>query len=336
MENRRLSLDADVNQALTSWRIPPREGAGKEHVTLRELLNHTSGLTVHGFPGYSAGAPLPDARSNLERRDARQHRIRSALNSPPGRRFSYSGGGYTVMQQLLIDVSGEPFPRLLHDTVLAPIGMTRSTYEQPLPAAPWTDVAMPHRTEGTPVTGGPHTYPEMAAAGLWTTPSDLARYVIEIQGSLRGDPNGVLSTDLTQEMLVAGRGSYGLGLVIGGSPGIPYFSHGGINEGYEASLFGYARAGEGVVVMTNAQGGQPLADDVIRSVASVYGWPDLHPARARERGRPIQRPWKHLSAFTTSRPRSPSRSRWRMDTWWSRSATGRNCRSSRSRRAGFS
>ena len=276
VEDGKLSLDADVNQALTSWKIPPRKGASGEQVTLRELLNHTSGLTVHGFPGYSSGAPVPTLLQVLNgETPANTDPIR--LDSPPGRRFRYSGGGYTVMQQLLIDVSDEPFPRLLHDTVLAPIGMTRSTYEQPLLAAPWPDVAMPHNAEGTPITGGPHTYPELAAAGLWTTPTDLARYVIEIQRSLGGAPNGVLSTGMTKEMLVAGRGSYGLGLVIGGSPGTSYFSHGGINEGYEASLFGYARAGEGAVVMTNAQGGQPLADAVIRSIASVYGWPDLHP-----------------------------------------------------------
>jgi hypothetical protein len=98
--------------------------------------------------------------------------------------------------------------------------------------------------------------------------------VIEIQRSLRGDANHVLSVEMTKQMLVTGQGNYGLGLLIGGSPENPYFSHGGINAGFENSLVAYHRTGEGAVVMTNTQGGQQLADAVIRSIASVYGWPN--------------------------------------------------------------
>jgi hypothetical protein len=181
------------------------------------------------------------------------------------------------MQQLLIDVLHQPFHKLLHDAVLSSIGMTRSTYEQPLPAALRPGAATPHNTDGSPVEGGFHTYPEMAAAGLWTTPTDLARYVIEIQGSLRGHANHVLSVEMTKQMLVAGQGNYGLSPVIGGSLENQFFTHGGINAGFENSLVAYQRTGDGAVVMTNAQGGQQLADAIIRSIASVYGWPNFHP-----------------------------------------------------------
>jgi hypothetical protein len=111
----------------------------------------------------------------------------------------------------------------------------------------------------------------------WTgrrSPPKLARYVIEIRRSRRGDANHVLSVEMTRQMLLAGQGNYGLGLVIGGSPENRYFSHGGINAGFENSLVAYQRTGEGAVVLTNAQGGQQLADAVIRSIASVYGWPN--------------------------------------------------------------
>ena len=276
VEQGKLALDSDVNQALTSWRIPASAAAPGAVVTLRELLSHTAGLTVHGFPGYAAGAPIPTLVQVLEgEKPANTAPVR--LEAAPGSRWKYSGGGYTVMQQLLLDVSHQPFPKLMHDTVLAPIGMVRSTYEQPLPMELRSGAATPYKANGTPVEGGFHIYPEMAAAGLWTTPTDLARYAIEIQRSLRGDSNRVLSAGMTKQMLVAGLGNHGLGLPIGGSPENPFFSHGGIDEGFEAVLAAYQQSGDGAVIMTNAQGGQLLASEILRSIASVYGWPDFHP-----------------------------------------------------------
>src|SRR5215467_16283013 len=140
--------------------------------------------------------------------------LRSGWKATPGSRWKYSGGGYTVMQQLLLDVSRRPFPTLVHDTVLVPIGMTRSTYEQPLPVDQRPGAATPYNADGAPVEGGFHIYPELAAAGLWTTPTDLARYAIEIQRSLRGDANHVLSAAMTKQMLTVVQRHYGLGPAI--------------------------------------------------------------------------------------------------------------------------
>ena len=278
-EQGKLSLDSDVNEALTSWKIPPSAALPGAVVTLRELLS--AGLTVHGFPGYAAGAPIPTLVQVLNgEKPANTNPIR--LEAGHGSHSEYSGGGYTVMQQLLLDVSHQPFPKLMHDTVLAPIGMTRSTYEQPLPVGLRSSAATPYNADGNPVEGGFHTYPEMAAAGLWTTPTDLALFSIEIQRSLRGEANRVLSVAMTKQMLVASQGNYGLGLELGGSSENPFFIHGGINDGFEGVLVAYERSGDGAVVMTNAQGGQILANEVLRGIASVYGWPDFHPiVRAR-------------------------------------------------------
>jgi CubicO group peptidase (beta-lactamase class C family) len=178
---------------------------------------------------------------------------------------------------MALDVSKQPFPKLLHDTVLAPIGMTHSTYQQPLPADMRAEAAVPYQGDGTAVPGGAHTYPEMAAAGLWTTPSDLARYCIEVQRSLEGKANHVLSQDLTRQMLTPGIGKWGLGLQIGGSAGDPYFSHGGVNEGFESLFVAYQHHGDGAVMMTNAQGGSALAAELMQSIAAEYGWADFHP-----------------------------------------------------------
>jgi CubicO group peptidase (beta-lactamase class C family) len=276
VEQGRLSLDSDVNQALTSWKISPNAAAPGAVVTLRELLSHTAGLTVQGFPGYAATAPIPTLVQILNgEKPANTDPIH--LEAPPGSRWKYSGGGYTVMQQLLIDLSHQPFPTLLHDTVLAPIGMTHSTYEQPLPEVLRAKSATPYKRNGTPVEGGFHTYPEMAAAGLWTTPTDLARFAIEIQRSLRGDANHVLSAAMTKQMLTVVQQHYGLGLAIGGSPENPYFAHDGVDAGFESSLIAYEQGDNGAVVMTNAGGGLELAGALIGSIAKVYDWPDLQP-----------------------------------------------------------
>ena len=272
----KLSLDADINTSLKSWKVPPSTAAPGAVVTLRELLTHTAGLTVHGFPGYAAGEPVPTLAQVLNgEKPANTALIR--VDSPPGKAWRYSGGGYTVMQQLVIDTVKEPYPQFLHDTVLAPIGMSHSTYQQPLPPPMLTNAAMPYNVDGTPVKGGPHTYPEMAAAGLWTTASDLCRYIIEVQNSLAGKGNHVLSQSMTQQMLTPGTGDWGLGLSLGGSTADKWFSHGGVNEGYEALFVGYDSNGDGAAVMTNAQGGSRLAREVMSAIAAAYDWPDWKP-----------------------------------------------------------
>jgi hypothetical protein len=155
--------------------------------------------------------------------------------------------------------------------------MTRSTYEQPLPANLRAMAATPYEADGKPIAGGAHTYPEMAAAGLWTTPTDLCRYLIEVRQSLKGEANHVLSQKVTKEMLTPGMGQYGLGLAIGGSATNPNFGHGGVNAGFESTMTAYEQEGEGAVVMTSTQGGSRLADEVMRSIAAVYHWPDFQP-----------------------------------------------------------
>ncbi len=277
----KLALDSDVNAVLTSWKIPASSAAPGATVTLRELVTHTAGFTVHGFPGYAANAPVPTLVQVLNG-EAPANTPAIRLESVPGSKWNYSGGGFTVMQQLVLDAAKEPFPKLLQDTVLGPIGMSHSTYEQPLPAGLRAAIAMPYSAAGVAIAGGPHTYPEMAAAGLWTTPSDLARYIIEIQQSLQGRANHVLSQKLTQQMLTPGKGNWGLGVQIGGSASNPYFSHGGVNEGYESLFAAYEHNGQGAAVMTNAQGGSRLAAEIMSSIAVAYDWPDFRPVARTE------------------------------------------------------
>lgn len=269
----KLNLDEDVNRKLTSWKLPENEFMSAKKVTVRELLSHNAGLTVHGFEGYASDAPVPNILQVLDGlKPANSKPIR--VDIPTGTKYRYAGGGYVVLQQLLLDVSGKQFPVFMQEALLKRIGMTRSTYEQPLPKERWLQAAVGHRLDGKKVNGNWHTYPEMAAAGLWTTPSDLARFAIEIQRSLAGKSNRVLSQKMARQMLTPQVGGFGLGLGLPGNGPSARFSHGGANEGYRCLLVAYKSTGKGAVVMTNSDRGSSLADEVLRSIAREYGWVD--------------------------------------------------------------
>ncbi|MDX2044385.1 MAG: serine hydrolase domain-containing protein [Acidobacteriota bacterium] len=271
-----LTLDEDVNVKLKSWKVPENEFTKEQKVTLRRLASHSAGLTVHGFRGYAVGEDVPTAVQLLDgQKPANSAAVR--VNVKPGSLWRYSGGGITVMQLLMAETTGKPFPALMQELVLGKLGMKNSTYEQPLPAAKTAKAAMGHRSSGELVKGKSHTYPEMAAAGLWTTPTDLAKFAIEIQRSKAGKSNKVLSQAMTVEMLTKQSGDYGLGIGVGGEGTKSSFSHGGSNEGFKCNLFAYSETGQGAVVMTNGDLGGQLASEIFRSIAREYGWPDFKP-----------------------------------------------------------
>jgi CubicO group peptidase (beta-lactamase class C family) len=269
----KLDLDADVNLVLKSWKVPANAYANESKVTLRRLLSHSAGVTVSGFPGYENGKSVPPLVDVLNGTPP-ANTPPIVVDIPPGERFRYSGGGYTIMQQMLIDVTGRPFPELLDETVLKPFGMTSSSFVQPLPAA--SPYATPYRPNGTAVPGGPHTYPELAAAGLWTTPTDLARFALALLDAWAGRKNAVLSQSTTSEMMTPGLGSYGLGPVVRGEAPYRSFSHGGVNDGFVNSMVIF-ESGEGAIVMTNGMGGRLLTNEVMRSIAVEYKWPRGQP-----------------------------------------------------------
>jgi CubicO group peptidase (beta-lactamase class C family) len=204
----KLDLDADVNLALKSWKVPASSYTGESQVTLRRLLNHSAGITVHGFAGYPAGGPIPSLVDVLNGTPP-ANSAPVLVENPPGAKYQYSGGGYTIVQQLLIDVTGKPFPDFLEDTVLKPFGMAHSSFLQPLPAREAQVAATPYRAVGAPVPGGAHTYPELAAAGLWTTPADLAHFALALLSAWAGRETPVLSQSTTLQMLTPGLGDYG-------------------------------------------------------------------------------------------------------------------------------
>lgn len=273
-----LSLDEDVSRYLTSWRIPDSRFTDGRPITLRQLLSHTAGLTVHGFPGYDRDAEIPGVPQVLDGTGpANTAPVRS--DTVPGERFSYSGGGYTVAQLAASDATGEAFPALMRRLVLGPAGMTRSTFENPPPDSLLDRMATGHEESDTPTEGRFHVYPEMAAAGLWTTAPDLARWAIDVSRAWRGE-GGVLSRETAREMLepqveLPGGGlpegeAWGLGPELGGTGDSLRFGHGGRDEGFVASAHVWPELGRGMVVLTNGTS-NALLGELWRGFAEVYG-----------------------------------------------------------------
>jgi CubicO group peptidase (beta-lactamase class C family) len=236
----KLNLDEDVNTRLKSWKLPENEFTKTEKVTLRRTMSHSAGLTVHGFPGYEAGEPVPTVPQILDgSKPANTAAVR--VDTVPGTISRYSGGGTTIMQLLMTDVTGRAFPELMHDLVLSKAGMKNSTYEQPPPERLRANTASGYRADGAPVKGKYHTYPEMAAAGLWTTASDLARFAIETGLSRQGKANNVLRQSTVEQMLTVQKEDFGLGFALDDKNGLKRFGHNGADDGFQALLSGRAR-----------------------------------------------------------------------------------------------
>jgi CubicO group peptidase (beta-lactamase class C family) len=271
VEHGKLSLDEDVNRKLVSWKVPENEFTKDQKVTLRRLMSHSAGLTVHGFPGYAVDAPIPTL-VQIFNGEKPANTVPIRVDFVPGTKFRYSGGGVTIEQQLVVDVTGEPFPQFMRKNVLDKIGMADSTYEQPLPSARAAVAASGAYGDGMAVRGKWHIYPEMAAAGLWTTASDLARFAIEIALSKQGKANHVLSQAMTNEMLTPQIENVGLGFFLGDKMNPGLFGHNGDDEGFQAVLTMYSDSGHGVAVMANSPNGITVANHLIKSIAREYGW----------------------------------------------------------------
>src|SRR5262245_13950564 len=276
VEQRKIALDDNINDKLVTWKLPETELTARSKVTLRKILSHTAGTTVHGFPGYAITDKVPTLPQILDGTvPANTPAIRVDLE--PGTQYRYSGGGTTISQLALMDIEKKPYPDIANETVLKPLGMTNSTYSQPLPADWRPKAATGYRTSGKEVEGKIHIYPEMAAAGLWTTPTDLAKFAIEMQLSLAGKSNKILTKQSVESMTTVVKDGVGLGFFIEKHGNALYFGHGGSDEGFTSQLLVSRDKGYGVAVMVNSDAGAIL-QEVMRAVAQEYGWDEFLPA----------------------------------------------------------
>ncbi len=273
VQDGRFSLDQDVNTILTSWKVPASDATAKQPVTLRGLLSHTSGTDDgFGFPGYKPGTPVPTLVQILD--GAQPSNVGKVIvTRPPLTSFKYSGGGVTLVQLLMTDVLKRPFDEMMRDTVLKPLGMAHSAYEQPLAAERDRNAARGHNRSGAAGDVKWHVYPELAAAGLWTTAPDLARFGIELQKSIQGKSNRVLNRAMANEMASpVGVGPFAIGMSMSKRGEGWYLDHGGSNWGFQCLLFVHKIKGYGFAAMTNGDAGGRLLAELQQRVAAAYQW----------------------------------------------------------------
>ena len=271
----KIDLDAPVNGMLKGWALPPSEIAPGYAPSVRALLSHSGGTSVHGFAGYVVGQPVPTLVQIL-------NGVKPANSAPilidhkPGV-WEYSGGGTTIVQKVIEDVGGQPLSVMAQTRILGPVGMTLSTYKIPDQAD--QSFATGHRGDGTAIAGRWRVYPEQAAAGLWTTPGDLAKWAIAVAAAGRGDAGGGVDPRVAKLLLApqpgldTGGGAMGLGFFLNKAGATASLGHGGANEGFRCDLIYYTADGEGIAVMTDSDTGGALIGEIERAVATAFGWP---------------------------------------------------------------
>lgn len=270
-----LQLDRDVSTYLTRWKLPPNPFTAVRPVTLRGILSHSAGLTLSGFPDFQPDQPLPRIEDTLAGRPpSRTEPVRVA--TMPGTVSSYSGGGTTVEQLVIEEVTRGSFEDAAKRNLFAPLNMQRSTYVNPLPAE-WTNVAKAHDGKGEPTAlpRGYESMPELAASGLWTTPSDYAQILVAVIDAWRGGAGGFLSPATARDMTTeVGPSRVGLGPFVDGYGVSRRISHSGSNDSYRAWFEAYLADGNGVVIFTNGANGSRIRPEIRRAIAAAEGWPE--------------------------------------------------------------
>ncbi len=268
-ENGSLELNKDVNYYLKDWQIPENKFTLTEKVTIEKLLTHTAGMTVHGFPGYKQTDKFPDIIDVL---NGNGNTPKIVVDTLPGSIWRYSGGGYSVMEKVVEDVSGLKLDEYMSKNILLPIGMKKSTYQQPISKEWQNNISAAYNSDGKLIDGLWNNYPEQAAAGLWTTPSDLALYCIEIQNIAQGKKDGLLKKETVQKMLTKHKNDWGLGPSLKNEKDSLIFGHGGKNAGFTNDMSAYAYHGNAVIVMTNADNGGMIISEIKNAVSKFYNW----------------------------------------------------------------
>ena len=269
-------LDENINSYLKTWKLPENEFTAKNKVTLRNLLSHTAGVTVQGFPGYNLDAEIPTLLQVLKG-EFPANTGKVVVDMEPNTEFRYSGGGTTIVQQVLIDQLQKPFQEIMQELVLDPLGMTNSFYSNAaLNEKKYTNATAGHKGDGKQTLGKRHLYPEMAAAGLWTTAEDLAKFCIEVQKSLKGESNKILTKEFMEMMTTPVlNGEYNIGLRNEKIGAEQLVGHSGSNEGYTCNMQFHKEKGFGVIFMSNCDKGFEMKMPFFRSVAAAFGWNDV-------------------------------------------------------------
>lgn len=276
VQDGKLSLTKDIRSYLKTWDFPDNEFSKGKTITLKNLLNHTAGLSVHGFIGYTVFDSIPTINQILIGEKPANHEAVKPMY-PVNEHFEYSGGGYSVIRKILDDNFSSNYDSLMQKLILKPLKMNNSTFSQPL-SPQYKNYAYGCDKEMQPLKGNYYIYPEQAAGGLWSTATDIAKFVLNIQNNLKASPNSLISKSHCEEMLTPFLSNYALGFGVVEKGGEKYFWHEGESYGYNAMYYGSFTTGKGVVILTNAypENGQPFIKELLNSVAVTYQWKDFY------------------------------------------------------------
>ncbi|MEO7446189.1 MAG: serine hydrolase domain-containing protein [Ferruginibacter sp.] len=269
VEKGKLNPNADINTYLRSWKFPYDSLSKNKKINTYQLLSHTAGLTIHGFPGYKADVAFPTIPDILDgKKPANTKAVRSQFE--PGLKYIYSGGGTVISQMMLMDITGRDYAEYMQAEVLAPLKMANSFYRRP--SASDKELATGYYADGKPVSTKYHVYPEQAAASLWTTPTDMGKYIIECQLAYEGRSHKVLSPAMMKTRMTPYLDSnFALGVFIINKGDNTYFSHTGGNEAFVCIYYGSLKDGKGLVIMENGENFNLLIE-IVNSIVQVYDW----------------------------------------------------------------
>jgi CubicO group peptidase (beta-lactamase class C family) len=273
----KLNLDTPVNERLTTWKIPENEYTQDNPVTLRQMLDMTSGLSVSGFPGHQQGDPLPTLQEVLDGKSpANTAPIR--VFHTPGAQYFYSGGAFQVLEQLMEDITQQPFQEWMKREVLEPLKMDQSVFQYPLIEKLHPFAVPGFLTDKTMIKGGWNNYVIAGSGGLWSTPTDLAKFAIDISNSYLGKSHILISKLVATQMLTRQDNTdYGLGVAMNGEGQTLNFRKAGHNLGYHSQMLMFPNTGEGIVMMTNSEQGEYVINYMIPLIAQKYNWPCYFP-----------------------------------------------------------
>lgn len=261
-----VNLDTPVNQYLNRWKLP-QSSFDNSKVTLRRILSHTAGLSVHGYGGSEQGTKLLSLEKSLSGETKRNKESVSVIMEP-GTKWKYSGGGYTLAQLILEETSKTQFAYYMKKNIFKPLGLNHSNYE-------WTEEMMANSATAYDTLRNPiknRIFTEQAAAGLQTTISDLAHFA---ELSITADPqklNKVLRPETIRlmEQLIqttSNDGQNGLGYRFFNWGGIQTIGHTGENDGWCASMFLHMSTQSGLIILCN---GSSWKDDVRNLIYDVW------------------------------------------------------------------
>ncbi|MEC9249423.1 MAG: serine hydrolase domain-containing protein, partial [Pseudomonadota bacterium] len=266
-----LDINAPVSGQLVSWQLPDSE-YDNSRVTLRTILSHTAGFNVHGFPDFQPGAEQPSVYDTL---NGTAPALTDALELTfePGSTYRYSGGGFTLAQLIIADQTETAFERAAATHLFGPLGMTRSSFANPLPVD-HGNIARAHDRQGEPAAlpRGYESMPEMAASGLWTSAHDLGLLVASLIDDYRGDGDYLARETAFDMMSRVARSQHGLGPRIEHAGNQYFFHHAGANNSYQSWMEGHLATGDGLVVLTNGANGNALHMEIRNAVADAMGW----------------------------------------------------------------